>query len=415
MKKKIIGFYCFHAFGLYDIVPLYREYFQQEHNDVYIITQKKYLKLVQENFDIKKDKIIFLDDFKNIFGSVFTSWFSLLCVSKDFSDMYSDRTKIIFRGYKKKILDHITFLNIKNYSLNSTYSKMIRFFYFFRIMKKIPLDFTKLYVTTKVFNPYILTPFENNIHLIVESWDHPAKFPFLMTPNSTESWNKYLNYELNEYQAYNNLIIGKGLKFRYIEEFNNHYSSNILNEIENEDINFIRENRVAIYPISTSSTFFAFEGEINFVKKLAIATKKQNIKLYVRPYPLAPHSDISELRKIKNVYVGIGNKIEDGKEVFNLNHMLHKYLIIKNTDYVINVATTFVFDAALVKSNCKIIQIKIKTNEFKDFGEYANGYHIKRYLSTSDSIYLNQLDFRLKDFTYKTYLRDWLSSSINLI
>ena len=66
-----------------------------------------------------------------------------------------------------------------------------------------------------------------------------------------------------------------------------------------------------------------------FVKKLAIATKKQNIKLYVRPYPLAPHSDISELRKIKNVYVGIGNKIEDGKEVFNLNHMLHKYLIIK--------------------------------------------------------------------------------------
>ena len=54
--------------------------------------------------------------------------------------------------------------------------------------------------------------------------------------------------------------------------------------------------------------------------------------------------------------------------------------------------------------------IEIKTNEFNDFGEYANGYHIKRHLNTSNSIYLNQLDFKLTDFTYKTYLRDWLSS-----
>ena len=408
-SRKIIGFYSFHAFGLYAVLPKFLEHLKNG-DEVYLITRKIYLNIILKNFKIKKNRILFIEDYKSFFGGRITNWFSLFFIPNNFSKMYDERREIIFKGFKKKVSDHFNFLSLKKNKINTFYSSLIRIFYFFRILKKIPLNFYKLYVTTKVFNPYILTPFESKIHLIIESWDHPTKAPFLVSPLSSESWNYSLDIELKDYQGYKNIINGNALKFRYIKNFNNNYSTSILSDHQNDDINFIKNNNVAIYPMFTASDFFAFNDELIFLKKLSIILEKQSIKLYIRPYPLAPISDNLELKKISNVYVGLSNDFNYGNEVFDESHLLHKYLIIKYSKYIINLGTTFVFDAALVDSNCKIIQLKIEKEKFNDLGKYANGYHLKKYLHTSNSTTLNNIDIKHTNTDFKLYLRKWLST-----
>lgn len=406
MKDKI-AFYCGHAFALYDVLPLFKSY-DNDVYDIYIITTTKYYPIVKEQFGLLDDNILLIEDYSSRVGNHFTLWFNVLCVPVDFSEFYSARRKIKITPTQQKIANGLTFLNLKN--VNVIYGKLIRIFERLSILKSFPLDFDKIYVVTKVFHPYLLSKYESKMHVIMESWDHPAKEPFLLNPSSVESWNESLNDDLTTYQFYKNTFKGDALKFRYIEELNSSYDTAILNDEEREDIAFIENNDAAIYPMCTSSSYFAFSEELRFVNDLALKLNKENIRLYVRPYPLAPYKDVLALKEIENVKVGIGNKITDGLEVFNEAHMLHKYLIIKHAKYVLNLGTTFVFDAALVDSKCKIIQLKIDLNSYGDFGRYSRGVHITKYLHTNDAVSFDDFEIKKVNYAYKDYLIRWLNN-----
>ncbi|QNM85772.1 hypothetical protein H9W90_01230 [Polaribacter pectinis] len=407
MKTKI-AFYCAHSFGLYDILPLFKSYNSNDY-DVYIITNKKYYPIIKEEFVIEEDKILLITDYTSRIGVHFTDWFKLLCVNENFSEFYKQRKKIKFSGLKQKVSNSFKLFNLKNSEVNKMYSKIIQLLYKLSLIKTFPINFDKVYVVTKIFNPYLITPFEDKTHLIIESWDHPAKEPILINPFVVETWNKSLEQELKQYQFYKNTIKGKPLKFRYIEEYNKNYDEKILNKEELEDILFLKNNDVAIYPMCTSSSYFAFSEELRFVKDLALKLQREDVQLYIRPYPLAPYKDVLALQEIQNVKVGVGNKITDGLEVFSKAHMLHKYLIIKYAKYVINLGTTFVFDAALVESACKIIQIKIDMNTYGDLGKYSRGVHITKYLHTKDAFEFKSLEVNMANLSYKEYLINWLN------
>ena len=408
MKKKIV-FYCAHAFGLYDILPLYKRY-TSENYDVFIITDKKYFEAVKINFVINDENIFFINDYKSRLGMYFTDWFRLLFVSENFSEFYKQRKKLKFTSFKQSVSNYFVLFNISNDRVNYIYSKVIKLFYRFSLIKPFPVNFDKFYVVTKILHPYLITPFEDVTHLIVESWDHPAKEPFLLNPSSAESWNDSLNLELNRYQFYKKNIIGKALKFRYIEEYNKYFDIKILNNEELDDIRFIQNNNVAIYPMCTSSAYFGFSDELIFVCDLAKKLEKENVKLYIRPYPLAPFNDVLALKQIKNVKVGIANKICDGLEVFNEAHMLHKYLLIKHAKYVLNLGTTFVFDAALVYSECRIVQLKIDMSNYGDLGKYSRGIHITKYLHTDNAFDFSDFKLAMVTNLYKEYLINWLNN-----
>jgi hypothetical protein len=401
-----IAFYCNHAFALYDVLPLVQDY-QKKEFEVYIITRRIYIKTIKQHFEIKESNILFIEDYTNKFVSKFTDFYLRFCIKSSFTEMYKERLKI---KYSKSKLLNTKIFNVKNENSNILYSKIIKFFFKLKVFKTFPIDFYKIYAVSKIFHPYLIIPFENRTHLIVESWDHPAKEPFLINPNISESWNESLSKELMKYQYYKNSIIGKALKFRYIEEFNENLPIISLTNEEFEDVNFIKRNDVAIYPMCTSSLYYSFNEELSFVRDLAIKMTKENVKLYIRPYPLAPYNDMKELKKIENVYVGLGNKIKDGIEVFDLNHMFHKYLIIKYSKYVINLGTTFVFDAALVKSDCKIIQVVIEEKSYGNLGKYSRGTHITKYLHTDKALVFDDFNLERIGYDYKNYLKNWLNN-----
>ena len=407
-SKNNIGFYAEHAFGLYDIKPLVEKHIKTGVN-IYVITSIKYEDIVCSYLNIPSDNVLYVENIKNNILSFITSWFKLFCVKGDFSEFYLQRRGIKFDKKSILISKLFFFLKVPNKRINRTYRKLINFLYKIKVFSSLPLNFDKLYVVTKVFHPYILTPYSEVTELIIESWDHPAKEPFLVDPKIAYGWNHDLNKELMIYQSYANLSMLKPLKFRYIEEYNRSNNFRELNEEEVADINFVKENKVIIYPMCTSSTYFAFEDELMFVRDLSKKVLEEGYKLYIRPYPLAPYKDKEELEKINNVYVGLGNKIKDGKEVFDNNHMLHKYMIIKYADYVINIGTTFVFDAALVESKCEILQVVIPKSSYGNFGKYSHGIHLEKYLHTNGCIEFDKLKITKSDNCYKDYLSGWLS------
>lgn len=409
MKNTHISFYCENAFSLIYALPIIKDYLDKNYK-VDAFVEQKLFDVVGDNPEMSNINFIIIDKFKNFFLAKLTEFFKLFFINDDFSPLYFQRKKIKFGGGKLYFFSNFfKFFKIKNNRVNSFYRKVFSKIYSTNLFKKLPVNSSKIYVLTKVFHPYLLSPYNKITHLITESWDHPAKEPFLIDPNVSESWNTALSNELKKYQGYKKITKSRCLKFNYITELNNKQFDIELNKNDEADLKNLENIDYAIYPMFTSSKYFAFEDEVVFVSDLAKKMSADNIKLYIRPYPLAPIEDVEKLKKIFNVIVGCGNILENGFEVFDKSHMLHKYLLIKKAKYVINLGTTFVFDAAIVKSNCKIIQLKIESDSYGNLGTYAHGVHMKNYLH--NGLEMNFNEFALKDanFDYKKYLLEWLN------
>ncbi len=292
----------------------------------------------------------------------------------------------------------------------------MNFFYGLRFIKRIDLKCDKLIVFTKVYHPYLLSPFSERIILIMESWDHPAKEPFLVLPAATLAWNKDLISDIKEFQRYNLVCRVKPLKFRYVFERTAQTEDVLLSHLKTEvlkaEVDFIKKNKVIIYPMCTSSGYFAFEGEIQFLKELSLGLANTGLKLYIRPYPLAPEADTEVLKKIPDSLLGYSALHKDGEDMFDDELMTHKFLLIKHAHLILNVGTTFVIDAALI--NDRIIQLSLETDKFKEFSLYSKGIHIRKYLAGNGAkkYFGNPQEFSniISDVndSYAPKLRDWL-------
>lgn len=215
----------------------------------------------------------------------------------------------------------------------------------------------------------------------MESWDHPGKEPYLIFPDIHLCWNDDLREETKKIQGIDKTGIICPLKFRYIKERVKKDLSEMKLSLSNnlkEEINKLFEIEYLLYPMCTSSKYYGFEGEINFLKILAHSLKSSDRKLLVRPYPLAPIHDINYLNDIDNIIISEINSCENGADVLNEEYLDHKYLSIIQAQAVINVGTTFALDAALC--NIPVHQIKITGNDFGNFSEYSRGEHIKKFL-----------------------------------
>jgi hypothetical protein len=225
----------------------------------------------------------------------------------------------------------------------------------------------------------------------MESWDHPMKEPYLVYPALHQVWNQPLKKEVNDFQYLPRVECILAGKFRYIRERKFKISSELISSLPEpfySDLAHLPQEGYFVYPLCTSSNYFAFSGEYKFIKDLASLLADTGLTLYLRPYPLAPKEDRKQLEKIPNVIVGLGTKTTAGGDVLNENAQNHKYLLIKNAHQVINVGTTFAIDAALCGTD--VLQLRLDNpdlkNRYGDFFQYSQGLHIIQYFWTSNSI-----------------------------
>lgn len=395
-----IGFYCEHAFALYDIYPIVQKY--RENNNIIIITYRRYANITDKY--LSPNKIIFIEDYVNKYVSLINRWFFLLSVRDDFSEFYSQRKSIRFNKRELLFERIFSFAKIDNEKINKKYTKLFSIFFKLRLIKPFDTQFEKIFVFTKVFNQYLLIPHQKESILITESWDHPAKEPFLINPKVAFTWNKDLKKELKHYQNYDFVSVMFPLKFRYIFEYNAIIPSKLLGKLSEKyilDLDLIDDNTF-VYPMCTSSDYFAFDGEVLFLRNLATLLIEKGYSLYIRPYPLAPSKDVEALSKIPNIKIGIANNIKLGNEVFDEEHLIHKYLVIYKSLGIINIGTTFVFDAALLDKEKIIIQLIVDNPQLGDFNNYSKGVHIKKYLH-------NEYSISFKDMKENNFSKEYMN------
>jgi hypothetical protein len=421
MEKKlsVVAIWCEHAFAIYDSKPIVDKY-KKSGIKVLLITENQLRESAKSYLGLDDEFIFPFEKFNSSFGAklgaYITYYFRVFCVPLNFSDLYFQRAKIKL-GDKQKIFGRdIKFFNLKRSKINDRYHQLLSLFYSLKLIKGIDIKFDKIYVFTKVSKPYLLVPFKDKITLLIESWDHPSQEPFLVNPKVTLSWNKDLCEEIREYQGFNEVYTLEPLKFRYIHERAGLAVDDLAITLRKkefiQEIKLFDENDIIIYPMCTSSTYFAFEGEVKFLEELSAIISLTNYKLYIRPYPLAPKQDAERLQKLPNVIVGYYDNFHNGLEMLDEESMTHKYLIMKKAAAIINLGTTFVLDSALV--NDSIIQLFLSSDEYGDFSSFSKGVHIKKYLLiegsqeySGDTNDLLQI-IRDIDNQYAKRLRNWL-------
>lgn len=265
-------------------------------------------------------------------------------------------------------------------------------------------------VTTSLFNNHCLLANKKlNIFLYVESWDHIYKFPFGFCPKKVFTWNKSLAKDWHSYQGGEEIIPSIPIKFNYL-------SNKKTNKIPND---------IFIYPFSScsKSTNDLYLEELKFVHKLCnFFSKEKNKKLLLKPKPNAEKNEIDYFLSYKNVEIGNYNYNKKNTIYYDISKRYNQKRVseMKSAKAVINVATTYMFDASSI--GLPIYQLQLN---FSNFSRLNNvGTHIKNILNKNNLYIFNLYDFDdieehfkaifnskknySKAIKFSTNLRNWL-------
>lgn len=407
----IVGFYVEHAYGLYTAIPFIRARIAD--GDQIVLLTGSSLNIEVQSLGINVSKHLSVNGYESSFLRMLTSLFEIIFVGLDFSESYSHRKRLKWKKYQIYISRISRPLKIPKRSINKFYTNL--FSIFINFWNVIDLEVDEMYAFTKVSNPYLMIPFRKKLTLVTESWDHPVKEPYFIDPYRHVVWNSGLLSEVQEYQGCRQIEMVNAPKFEYRNEFRDIdtcYEMSRLSISLRHDIDMLINGNYLVYPMCTSSKYFGFTGEIDFIRALSEILRDSGFSLYIRPYPLAPTQDRGELEKMENVIIGNMKFFPDGLDVLDRESRLFKYLILKKCTAIINVGTTFALDGAVVGT--PIFQLRLEDDEFGEFSQYSRGYHIKRHLWTNNSIkYTPHLDF-LNCFkrgipqAFATEVRKWI-------
>jgi hypothetical protein len=358
-------------------------------------------------------KIFFIEDLKSKKGEWIDYIFKAYFIPINFSKTYY-RKIANYKKFTPQILFCFKLLN-KIFSLkrnfNKKYVQLISFMVKINFINKLPIKFDFLHVYTKVNYSYLIAAYSHKIISHMESWDHFFKTPYFFNSILHYTWNNTFKEDIRIIQD----NIGE-IRTETIEKFN-YTRMNILEDVSpfyKKEIDWFKKNKnnYIIYPICLSSRYHEIQpSEIVFINYLIEILNETGLKIYIRPYPLAPISDLKEIIENGHVKIGVMKEYFNGSEVFDKSFLQHKIELIKNAKKVINVGTTFVFDSAFL--NTPITQLNLGKS-FDVFSEVSAYPHIDKYLNiglnkieTNDSNFIRDQILNM-DMSYLSYLKSFL-------
>ncbi len=416
-----IGIWAETVFAVSSSKPIVKKYLEKGYSILYY-TNTKLFPYCESIFDSDQITIICFSKIsskQNIIGGWITRFFKIVFVSPSFSPEYTRQQSRELTNKQMKLNKRLKFFHFNNENINKWYQKLISVFYKLKIFKTFfdeELDF--LLAFTPVYYPFHLTPLLKKVFLIVESWDHPVKRPFLVTPDKCLVWNKDLKEEVKTYQNLSKVSFIKPTKFFYIDQRQCKSENELIERLPEalkEDVFYVKNNKTVVYPLCMPRHRLQDNGEILFIKYLSEILNSLGYILYIRPYPLAPVSDKDYLTQVPNCKIGYLDDNGDATHLINEQELHHKYLLLKYANLVINIGTTFVFDAAYAGSN--ILQVQVTTDRFGSMLRRVSTYgHITNYLNSSSYTFKlsdnNEQIFTERiqsaDKRHSVYLKNWL-------
>ena len=365
--------------------------------------------------ELKKINLFYLEDLGIKYRIVKWVHFAILILNTplNFSPMY-------VRWVSQRLRHN--YIALKLFKIFSLFPKGNKKKIINKILKKnISLINPKLFQTKVVLNfttndqPHLLCNRNLKIITVVESWDHPYKFPIGYVSDKVLVWNNALKKDWEKFQGDKNIEFGYQTKFDYLIKQNK-------NELSNKITTFM-------YPLSTSSNSDKnlYEDELKFIEILAKIFKNIGKTLYLKPKPSTPIGELDYFNKFPNI-----NILSYQESIDGANYSLSKAYNKKRTnelnkiDLIITRGTTFVFDAAIYGK--PILLLNFRTEEFKWLSKLNKFPHLKNHFfsqqdkiiiiddkSTIDSQIENifNLDYLSIARVFTKYINSWLQINVS--
>ncbi len=376
---RTIGIWCEHNFHVYSAIPVIEKYtrnakvilFTRDENVSGLVDLLKY-----DNFQIVGiDKFIFKP------AIYFKLVFEILFVPENFSFVYKNEF-VNRETFRKRFLRKLFFIKISPKNINRIFLKWNNFFFKNKSINKY-FNLDLMITVTKVHQSHLIPHKDFVPHInIMESWDHPMKFPYYIFPNYCLVWNKDLSIDTKKTQHLNKVRQIDPLKFRYIFKYKKwsfeKLNDGIKNTIYSDELDRIKGLNIVLYPTTTSSSGIMHKGEMKFIKSLCEIFEQTDYHLYIKPKPNAPKGDYDIFTEYENVIVGAYSNNKNGLDMLDNNYHIFRYLLLCKSNVVINVGTTFALEASLLDK--KLVQLRLKSGDYFGFAEFCKTYHLNKYV-----------------------------------
>lgn len=285
------------------------------------------------------------------------------------------------------------------------------------LYSKFPFQLDLLISITKVNAPFLI-PFDIPHISIMESWDHPMKLPYYINPDFNLTWNKDLKVDTKYFQNLKKIYQIYPLKFRYIYDrltvSNEEIETSISNQTYLRELHLLKGKDIVMYPTTTSSIGIYHEGEMDVIDDLCQAIQNTGKTLYIKPKPNGPKGDYDEFCKYENVIVGMYASNPDSRDMLNEEYHSFRYLLLKYSNMVVNVGTTFGLEAAIADK--RLLQLDLQTDKYGSFTDFSKTYHLEKYILNSEHTYkyngnvnlLREAILNTND-AFKDYIKNWIT------
>lgn len=414
---RTIGIWAEHSFQIDSGIPVIRKYLKK--SKVLLFTKKGNVKFAREIIKHNNFKIISIDNYTNKYAGYFRYLFELLFIPKNFSFVYET---VFFksRSLKSKLIGSIFFIKIPKKHINYIYCKLNRIFF-----RKLSIDnyyrIDLLITFTKVYYSYLIPDKTKVPHInIMESWDHPMKFPYYINPNWLLTWNYDLAKETRDVQNFRKVMYIEPLKFKYITNFKKTPDNVLLDKLKNTDyydeLVSIDSKKIILYPTTTHSKGIGHNGELDLIKDLSNIFEDSSYKFFIKPKPLGAKGDYDKFSSLKNTIIGLYSSDPNAYDILDEKYNIYRYLLLKKSTIIINAGTTFAMDAALLDK--PVIQLHLKNKNYGDFADFCNVYDVKQYILKHGGIEFDKslmADFleKIESFKYIEFsqkLKKWITS-----
>lgn len=215
---------------------------------------------------------------------------------------------------------------------------------------KNPLPSNILFHVTKSHAPWLLCARGLKVSTFIGSWDHPFKFSAAGHRSAQVfCWNNDLAIDWSHNQESTIFRISYPFIFDYV--MNGYREFHVMRKVK-------YKRTVVMYPFTmTSKSAQSFSEELVLVNAIISALRRKDIKVVLKPKPEEIAGSLKCI--ISDDIVSVANYFDAGskeKMVLTQEYNLNRLRELANITFIINVATTFALDVALL--DIPVVQLR---------------------------------------------------------
>jgi len=414
MHKKL-GVWCEHNFHLYCAKPVIEKY--RADHEIIFFTKENCIPWANSYLELPPESIVNIDQLKRRRHVVFKLLFEFLFVNRNFSYVYKKEYVDKEPRIRQIIRAIFSPFNLENNKVNRYFLKYKKLLRVAGLLKTRSFGLDMLISFTKVNYPFLIPDAKCPHISIMESWDHPMKFPYYIDPDVHLTWNKDLADDAAKIQAMRSVRKIEPLKLRYIYEREAVPEEELFGSLRNqryiEDLQKLKGKKIVMYPTTTSSAGLEHHGEMSLIRDLCRLVENTDFHLYIKPKPNGPEGDYDELQTFPNVIIGEYSSSALASDMLDEEYHTFRYLLLINSEVIVNSGTTFVLEAAA--ANRKVVQLNISGDKYGSFSMFTHTYHLDKYIMVDGSIPFHGDIDSLRaavnncDMAYSNYLKHWIT------